>query len=260
MPPDPSPGPPPPPPEAAEPLRPHPPLARYYAGEGDRRRRVAAWFDATAPRYDRITQLMSFGSGHRYRRSVLQHAGLVAGTSVLDVACGTGVLAEHARRLVGASGRVVALDPSFGMLLRARARGAGHLARGRAEALPFVDASFDLVTMGYALRHVADLRATFAQYRRVLRPGGRLLVLEITRPASRLAHRLLGFHLGRVVPALARLGRRGAEASELMEYYWETIDQCVPPERILAALEEAGFSAVRREVELAIFTSYQGVA
>jgi demethylmenaquinone methyltransferase/2-methoxy-6-polyprenyl-1,4-benzoquinol methylase len=63
-----------------------------------------------------------------------------------------------------------------------------------------------------------------------------------------------------VVPALARLGRRGAEARELMEYYWETIEQCVPPERILAALEEAGFSTVERDVDLAVFSSYRGVA
>lgn len=254
------PGSPPPSPEAAGPLRPHPLLLRYYADEAGRRRRVGAWFDATAPRYDRITQWMSFGSGHWYRRRALRRAGLAAGASVLDVACGTGVLAEHARSLVGESGRVVALDPSLSMLLRARERDAGRLARGTAEALPFAAASFDLVTMGYALRHVADLRCTFAEYRRVLRPGGRVLVLEITRPASRAAHRVLAFHLGRVVPALARLGRRGAEARELMEYFWETIDRCVPPERILAALEEAGFSTVERAVDLAVFSSYRAVA
>lgn len=247
-------------PEAAAPLRPHPPLERYYADEAERLRRVGAWFDATASRYDSITQMMSFGSGHWYRRRILKRCGLAPGASVLDVACGTGVLAEHAQRLVGESGRVVALDPSLAMLLCARARGAGRLARARAEALPFGDASFDLVTMGYALRHVADLRTTFAEYRRVLRPGGRLLVLEITRPASRAAHRVLAFHLGRVVPALARLGRRGAEARELFEYYWETIDHCVPPERILAALAEAGFSAAEREVDLAVFSSYRGSA
>jgi len=250
----------PPPAAAPGPLRPHPPLERYYADEAERRRRVGAWFDATAPSYDRITQLMSFGSGHWYRRRALRRAGLGPGARVLDVACGTGVLAAHARRLVGSSGRVVALDPSLGMLLRARARGAGRLTRGTAEALPFADASFELVTMGYALRHVADLRATFAEYRRVLEPGGRLLVLEITRPASRAVHRVLAFHLGRVVPALARIGRRGAEARELFEYYWETIEHCVAPERILAALEEAGFSTVEREVDLAVFSSYRGVA
>lgn len=240
------------------PLRPHPPLTRYYADETGRRKRVAAWFDATASRYDAITQLMSFGSGHWYRRRTLRRAGLAPGASVLDVACGTGVLAEHAQRLVGPAGRVIALDPSLGMLLCARARGARIPIRAKAEELPFADASFDLVTMGYALRHVADLRRTFEEYRRVLRPDGTVLVLEITRPRSRAAHRLLAFHLGRVVPALARVGRRGAEARELFEYYWDTIEHCVPPERILAALADAGFGAVGREVDLGIFSSYRG--
>src|SRR5512143_1569310 len=180
------PGPSPSPSTAPAPLRPHPLLERYYADEPERRRRVRAWFDQSAPHYDWITQAMSFGSGHWYRRRVLAAAGVAPGAQVLDVACGTGVLAEAALHLVGPSGRVVGLDPSAGMLLQARRRGVRGLVLGVAEALPFPDASFDLVTMGYALRHVADLTATFAEYRRVLRPGGRVLVLEITRPQSRL--------------------------------------------------------------------------
>lgn len=239
-------------------MRPHPLLDDWYDSEEQRVRRVRSWFDASAPHYDRITQAMSLGSGHWYRRHVLQRAGLGAGASVLDVACGTGILASAARRIVGASGRVVGLDPSTGMLVEARAGGQTRLVRATAEALPFATGSFDLLTMGYALRHVADLQGTFAEYRRVLRPGGRVLIYEITPPASRLGRRLLGFYLGRVVPRFA--GLHGATARELMEYYWETIARCVPPATILEALRASDFAGARRRVDLAVFSEYSALA
>lgn len=219
---------------------------------------MQAWFDESAPHYDRITQTMSFGSGHWYRRRTLEKAGLVAGAEVLDVACGTGVLAAAARAIVGDRGRVIGLDPSFGMLAEAGRRGVPLLVRATAEALPFADASFDLLTMGYALRHVADLETTFAEYRRVLRPGGRVLILEITPPRSRLLFALVKAYLRGVVPLLAR--RHGAVPGELMTYYWDTIEQCVDPATILGALRTSGFAGADRRVDLGIFSEYAGVA
>jgi demethylmenaquinone methyltransferase / 2-methoxy-6-polyprenyl-1,4-benzoquinol methylase len=238
------------------PIRPHPLLTRYYPDEAARRRQVLAWFDESAADYDWITAAISLGSGGRYRREALLRAGLAAGMRALDVACGTGILTAHARQIVGPTGQAVGLDPSTGMLLRARGRGLRRLARGVAEALPFPDGHFDFLSMGFALRHVPDLRATFREYRRVLAPGGRLLILEITPPRSRLAFRLLALYLGRLVPLVARLGRGGRSSRDLMRYYWETIESCVPPPVILAALEEAGFGRVERRVELALFSEY----
>ena len=232
---------------------PHPLLTRWYSSEGERQRRVRNWFDHSAASYDWITQTMSFGSGRWYRRRVLRRAGLGPGWRVLDVACGTGVLAEAASALTGSPERVVALDPSAGMLAQARRREVGRLVQATAEMLPFADGSFDCVLMGYALRHVADLRQTFAQYRRVLRPGGRLVVLEITRPGSRAAAIALRLYLRGAVPALARLG--GRPVRELMQYYWDTIEACVEPAAILQALSASGFAA-RRGVELGIFSEY----
>ncbi len=240
-------------------LRPHPLLARYHANERERRRQVNRWFDESAAHYDFITQVMSLGSGHRYRKQALLRAGLAEGMSVLDVACGTGVLASHARDIVGTSGLVMGLDPSAGMLREARRRGVGRLVQALAEALPLGSGRFDLLSMGYALRHVADLRAMAREYRRVLRPGGRVLLLEITPPESRLPFRLLKFYLSRVIPQVARLGRGGRGAQELMRYHWDTIENCVAPPVILAALEEAGFSRVGRHVELGIFSEYTAV-
>ncbi len=235
-------------------LRPHPPLEQWYSSEEERLRRVRAWFDESAEHYDWIGQTMSFGSGHHYRRQVLERAGIQPGARVLDVACGTGVLAEVATRLAGPEGRVVGLDPSRGMLVQASRRPIRYLTQGIAEALPFADGSFDLVTMGYALRHVADLEATFSEYRRVLAPGGRLLILEITRPRTRLQHGLARFWMGRVVPWFSGFGNKPAR--ELMAYYWQTVDTCVPPATILSALAAAGFAHPEQRLQMGLFSEY----
>lgn len=240
-------------------LRPHPLLTRYYADEAQRRKRVGSWFDRAAPDYDWINQAISFGSGAWYRKQALLRAGLAPGMSALDAGSGTGVVAAQAREIVGPRGRVAALDPSLGMLGQAARRGVRARVRGVAEALPFAGERFDFLSMGYALRHVPDLHATFREYRRVLKPGGRLLILEVTPPSSRLAFRLLKLYLGTLVPLMARLGRGGRTSRELMEYYWDTIEMCVPPQVILDGLEASGFSRVSRYVENGIFSEYTAV-
>jgi len=243
----------------SEPLRPHPPLARYYRSEEQRRRQVDAWFDEAASDYDWINQAMSLGSGHRYRREAMRRAGLAAGMSLLDAGSGTGGVAIQAQRIVGSRGRVVALDASLGMLRQAGGNGVRRRVRGLAESLPFPGGRFDMLSMGYALRHVADLRATFQEYLRVLKPGGKLLLLEITPPASRLSHAFLKLYLGRFVPLLARFGHGGRASHELMAYYWDTVEHCVPPGVILGALAEAGFRQADRHVETRIFSEYTAV-
>jgi 3-oxoacyl-[acyl-carrier-protein] synthase-1 len=107
---------------------------------------------------------------------------------------------------------------------------------GRAEALPFPDNSFDFLTMGYALRHVTDLEETFREYQRVLKPGGKLLILEVTKPRGRIPQFLFRAYFGRIYPTLTQLFTRSADARDMMRYYWETMDACVPPEAVLAAL------------------------
>jgi demethylmenaquinone methyltransferase/2-methoxy-6-polyprenyl-1,4-benzoquinol methylase len=241
------------------PLRPHPLLTQYYSDEASRRRQVLSWFDESAADYDWINQAMSLGSGSRYRRQALLRAGLAPGMQALDVACGTGAVTTSLQEIVGPSGRALGLDPSTGMLLQARRHAVRRLVRGVAEALPFPEGRFDFLSMGYALRHVPDLRTTFQEYRRVLAPGGRLLILEVTPPRSRLTFHLLEIYMGRIVPLLARLGRGGRTSRDLMRYYWETIESCVAPSIIVAALNEAGFSQVERRIEMAIFSEYVAV-
>lgn len=241
-------------------VAPHPVLKDYYPDSEQRQGRVDAMFDASAPHYDWIISMMSFGSGRRYRAEAMHRHGLAEGMQVLDVGSGTGVLALIAQDTVGQSGRVIAVDPSEGMLAEARRNGVRETLVATGESMPLEDDRFDLLSMGYALRHVADLQATFAEYRRVLQPGAKVLLLEITRPRNPLGFHLLKFYLRGVVPLLARLVRRSPEAQELMRYYWDTIENCVPPETILEALEAAGFSQVSRHTVLGIFSEYSGVA
>lgn len=227
-------------------------------------------FDDTAAHYDRITGLMSLGSGARYRREVLEQAGIGPGMRVLDVACGTGQVAEAAVGLVGSvvpGGEVVGVDPSAGMrkvavekIARLRERDAELAAfeamAGGAEALPFEDASFDAVTMGYALRHVPDLGVAFREMRRVLRPGGRVLVMEISAPENPLLRWPLKAYMRGVVPPLSRVLTGDPRSHKLMAYYWDTMEHCVPPAAILAAMAEAGFEAPERRRLWGMFSNY----
>ena len=236
-------------------LTPHVPLTEYYADEPERHRFVRRIFDDTAADYDRIERVLAFGSGPWYRARALRRARLKAGAQVLDVGIGTGLVAREAMKIIGPAGRLVGVDPSPGMMGEVRLPGVELLA-GRAEALPCADASCDFLSMGYALRHLSDLAAAFAEFHRVLRPGGRLLVLEITRPQGRLASLALKTYMRAVVPTIARVVARRHETSELWRYYWDTIEACVPPDAVLAALRAAGFRRVRRYVELGIFSEY----
>jgi demethylmenaquinone methyltransferase/2-methoxy-6-polyprenyl-1,4-benzoquinol methylase len=119
--------------------------------------------------------------------------------------------------------------------------------------------TFDALTIGFALRHFADLRAVFEECHRVLRPGGRVLILEITAPEKRIPRALLGVYMGKIVPAAIRLRSGSARAAELHRYYWETTRDCVRPEVILDTLRAAGFEDVQRRVEMGIFSEYSGM-
>ena len=237
-------------------VRPHPPLSEYYDGEDGRRAFVRAIFDETAPDYDRVERMMALGSGAWHRRRVLVRAGLSAGMDLLDVAVGTGLVAREAVSIVGDPRRVFGLDPSLGMLRQARRAAPIPCIRGAAESIPCPGESFDFVSMGYALRHVSDLAVVFREFRRVLRPGGALCIQEITRPAGRLPGLALKAYMRTVVPVMSRLVARRAETARLMRYFWDTIESCVPPGRVLGALDDAGFADVQRRVDLGIFSEY----
>lgn len=242
-------------PPAQDALRPHGTLTRYYENKEQHRAFVQAIFDGTAVDYDRIERVLALGSGPWYRRQALRRAGLSAGAKVLDVGTGTGLVAREALALTGPSGSLVGVDPSPGMLGQAHVPGI-ELLQGFAEKLPQPDVSADFLSMGYALRHLSDVRPAFAEFHRTLKPGGRALILEITKPASRWATWLLKAYMRLLVPAAAWFVSRGADTPKLWRYYWDTIEACIPPDAVMQALRDAGFTDVQRHVELGIFSEY----
>jgi demethylmenaquinone methyltransferase/2-methoxy-6-polyprenyl-1,4-benzoquinol methylase len=235
---------------------PHPPLPDYYAHEAQRSGWVRQLFDRTAGDYDRIERIMALGSGSLYRRRALGRAGLKTGMRVLDIGVGTGLTAREAAHLVGESGTVTGIDPSLGMIRNAKVPTRVELLVGSAETIPAAAESADFLCMGYALRHVGDISMALREFLRVLKPGGRICLLEITRPTGRVAHQLLKIYMRGMVPLLAGLLGRNPDSPKLMRYYWDTIEACAAPADILAAIRIAGFIDVERHVELGIFSEY----
>jgi demethylmenaquinone methyltransferase/2-methoxy-6-polyprenyl-1,4-benzoquinol methylase len=235
---------------------PHPPLREYYTQEAERRSWVRQIFDRTAGDYDRIERVMALGSGSCYRRRALRRAGLEPGMRVLDIGAGTGLTAKQAALLVGISGRVTGVDPSAGMIQSAKVPAGVDLLIGSAEAIPAAAESADFLCMGYALRHIDDFSAALREFMRVLKPGGRICLLEITRPQGLVPRAVLKAYMRGVVPFLAGVLGENSDSPKLMRYYWDTIDACVAPHEILRAIRDAGFADAYRYVELGIFSEY----
>ena len=239
-------------------LPPHRILPEYYGRADEKTGFLRGLFDRTAGDYDRVERVMALGTGAWYRREALTRAGLLPGMTVLDVAAGTGMVAREALKLVGDGGRVIGLEPSEGMLSQLVSGLRIPVVRGTGERLPVANASFDFVSMGYALRHLSDISLALREFYRVLKPGGVVCLLEITAPRGKIARGVMRAYLRGVVPCLTRLTARHADSPLLWRYYWDTIDACVPPERVLEAMRAAGFTDVKRNVELGLFSEYTG--
>jgi demethylmenaquinone methyltransferase / 2-methoxy-6-polyprenyl-1,4-benzoquinol methylase len=197
---------------------------------------VRTMFDRIAPVYDAMNRVMTAGLDQRWRRLTAE-AAVRPGDRVLDACCGTGDLALADLR---AGGRVVGLDFSERMLERARRKSTEvEWVRGDLLELPLEDSSFDAATVGFGVRNVADLERALAELRRVLRPGGRLGILEITTPRGplRLFYRLWFDH---IVPLLGKLLRGGSAYT----YLPASVRRFPGPEDLAALLREAGFEDV----------------
>ncbi|WP_298234254.1 class I SAM-dependent methyltransferase [uncultured Azohydromonas sp.] len=238
---------------------PHAPLPAYYQPDDAAKREdfLRRTFDDTAVDYNRLEKILGLGTGSWYRRQALLRAGLKPGLQVVDVGMGTGLVSREILRITGEPHRLVGVDPSPGMMGQAHFEQPVECRLGRAEDIPVPDASADFVVMGYALRHIADFSAAADEFRRVLKPGGQLLILEITRPEGRLGHALLKAYMRGVVPLLARAVSRAKDTPMLWRYYWDTIEACVPPQQVMQTLTGSGLLEVERHVELNIFSEYR---
>ena len=206
---------------------------------------VREMFDRIAPRYDLLNRAMTAGLDGRWRRAAAAAADLAAGDRALDVCTGTGDLAlELAYRTTG-RGEAVGIDFSERMVARAVAKAArrGSPATFRvadALALPYQDGAFDAATVAFGVRNVADLDAGLAEMARIVRPGGRVVVLEITTPAR--LRRFYGLWFDRVVPRLGRvLGRDGAAYA----YLPASVRRFPEPPELAARMAVAGLEDVR---------------
>lgn len=232
--------------------------------DAEKAEKVRRMFGAIAGRYDLNNRLHSFGRDQRWRRIAVREAGLRPGDEVLDAACGTGDLSIAFAR-AGAS-RVVGLDFTPEMLDVARRRTAGAAAseqsiqwvQGDAMALPFDDASFDVVSIAFGIRNVVDPARALVEFRRVLRPGGRLVVLEFSRPRSPIIGAVSDFYTRRIMPWTATL--ISADRSGAYRYLPCSVATFLDREAMVSAIATAGFGAVvQRPLTFGVCVCYRGV-
>ncbi len=198
---------------------------------------VRSMFDAIAPRYDLVNRIMTFRMDVGWRKRTIRDLGLPHGSTVLDLACGTGDLC---RGLAGAGLRPIGMDLSYGMLAAARTE--SPLAQTDALRLPVPDGSVDGVTCGFALRNFRELGPFFDELGRVVRPGGRIALLEVAEPANPLLRWGHGIYFGKVVPRIGGLLSDGAA----YRYLPKSVAYLPEPDRMLAMLGDAGFERVER--------------
>ena len=237
--------------------KPHSELLEHYSSPDQKQTFLRRIFDDAAPHYESIARLGFFGSGQWYRKDALRRAGLRPGMRVLDVASGTGPTARAIRDVIGDESLITCLEPSSGMMAESKKTlGCEHV-QAMAEEMPFPDESFDFLTMGFALRHVDDLEAAFREYRRVLRPGAKALILELTIPQNPIARFLLKLYFKYTLPFVVRICTGSKQAAQMMFYYWDTMETVVPPETVVQALKAAGFTRVERRVSIGLFSEYE---
>ncbi|MFP4182639.1 MAG: bifunctional demethylmenaquinone methyltransferase/2-methoxy-6-polyprenyl-1,4-benzoquinol methylase UbiE [Thiohalospira sp.] len=215
---------------------------------GEKKRRVGGVFSSVAAKYDVMNDLMSGGVHRLWKRFTLDRAGLRRGQRVLDLAGGTGDLAEAEARRVGPDGEVVLSDINAEMLGHGRERlvnaglaGNIQYVQADAEHLPFPDNHFDRVTMAFGLRNVTDKEAALASIHRVLKPGGRLLVLEFSRP---VLPGLKPVYDAYSFTALPLMGRLVAGDAESYRYLAESIRMHPDQQTLAGMFEAAGFTGV----------------
>ena len=204
-----------------------------------RQQRIRAVFNAVAPRYDRMNDFMSFGIHRLWKRSLAKHARALPGQIIIDLAGGTG---DVARLLAGADRTLVLLDPSIAMMHAGEHKGLEHITRlgGSGEALPLADNSVDTLTVAFGIRNMTDMDAALQEINRVLKPGGRCLCLEFSKPLA-LIRPFYNLYSFLVIP---RLGAWIARAPAAYTYLVESIRRFPDQQEMQARMEQAGFEQV----------------
>lgn len=214
----------------------------------EKQKRVAGVFNSVARNYDVMNDLMSFGIHRLWKRFALDLAGVRPGESVLDVAGGTGDLSREMARAAGPRGQVILSDINAAMLEEGRRRLVDRgvvnvpLVQANAEKLPFADASFDCITIGFGLRNVTDKDAALRSMTRCLKPGGRLLVLEFSKPTSPLLGQVYDQYSFKLLPLMGRVVARDADS---YRYLAESIRMHPDQDTLRQMMERAGLERVQ---------------
>jgi demethylmenaquinone methyltransferase/2-methoxy-6-polyprenyl-1,4-benzoquinol methylase len=216
--------------------------------KADKQKLVANVFQSVAQKYDLMNDLMSFGIHRLWKRYTIDCSGVRAGMRVLDIAGGTGDLTDQFARRVGASGEVVLADINDAMLAvgRDKLRNRGIVGNVRyvqanAEELPFAEDSFDIITIAFGLRNVTDKQKALESMFRVLKPGGRLLVLEFSKPQPPLLSQAYDFYSFNVLP---KMGQLVAGDADSYQYLAESIRMHPDQETLKGMMEQAGYAEV----------------
>ncbi len=214
-------------------------------GWNEKVRRVGAVFDSVAEKYDVMNDVMSLGIHRLWKRFAIELSGVRKGSHVLDLAGGTGDLAARLAGIVGTDGEVVLVDINAAMLEHGRARlldggiaGNVRFVQANAECLPFQDNHFDCITIAFGLRNVTDKDAALRSMYRVLKPGGRLLVLEFSKPTLPGLAPLYNLYSFKLLPLMGKLIANDAES---YKYLAESIRMHPDQSTLRAMLERAGF-------------------
>ena len=240
-------------------MKPHPALTKHYNDLDSKQAFLRKVFDESAKHYEGIARWGWFNSGDRYRREALKRAGLEQGMKVIDVGAGTGQTARAAASIVGSPELVTVVEPSRGMLEESKKQLNSKHIQAVASDIPVPDNSYDFLTMGFALRHVDDLDTAFREYFRVLKPGGKVFIMDVTLPSGRISYFFTKLYFKHILPFLTRIFTGSAAAKYLMSYYWETMEQMVDSDLVIKSLEDSGFTDVKVQLHLGIFSEYEAM-
>jgi len=216
-----------------------------HVTEEEKTEKVGAVFDSVSQKYDLMNDLMSLGLHRLWKRFAMMHTGLTEGMSALDVAGGTGDLASSLCQQVGKKGTVVLTDINFNMLINGRSKlldqgklNQINLIQSNAESLPFVNDSFDCITIGFGLRNITNKEKALASIMQVIKPGGRLLILEFSKP-NELISPFYDFYSFNVLP---KLGDWVVNDADSYQYLAESIRMHPDQKKLKAMMETIGFS------------------